>query len=340
VDFPGRLKQIAGRCRKTLLSESVVYNLSAYDENKKSLTIKDLVEVANAEIQALECIRHNFQSNEILSLSHDKIRNLIIEKALPDEHRYVRINGDKPVISYLNIDAYLENERVKNELYSKKGVLAKILKNEGHKVRENNVISKVEVERVDTKEAQKKIKVSFIIGELKKLSPDKEPNSLFVLKGLNSLQKMILEVYGLLYKWIDNEQLLSLLEEKASAGTDNREFKNFVSSAFYFILNPKEPYKDFVNQQIIVGEVYTIEELHNKWKDIFMFNHFTKKIKTPNMAVKLTNLHFKTTKKLDRDRKPLGHKIVNDNPFRLKLIAHLPLVNNQTYMNYIFQKPY
>lgn len=337
----GKLKQIAGRCRKTLLSETVLYNLSPAKE-KNSLTIQQLMEIARVEIQTLECFKSNFMSNDILSLSYEKVRDIIIEKALPEEHKYVRIKNGFPDISFLNIDAYIEGERVRNTLYQEKGELGKALRSEGHKVDEVNMISSIEVESIDSKGGGRNNKVSRIINELKNLEVGKEPAELYKLKNLDSLQIYIIDTFILLSKSIDKNQLLELMEEKAMKGRDNRVLKNFISSAFYFALNPEDHYKREVSHQIQVGEKYSNEELFNKWKDILMNTNMSlKKLKTEVAAVKLSNTHFKLVKWEDnQSRKQLGHKIRDDNPYKLKLIEHLPVVNNQTYMNYIFQKPY
>lgn len=335
-----RLKQIAGRCRPGLLSEYILYNLPNEDTVKKSFTFEQLTAVANAEIQALECIKSNFMADDILSLSHEKIRNLIIEKALPEEHRYIRVKGDSPVISYLNIDAYLEGQRVRKTLFNQRGTLANVLRAKGHMVEEVKMVSTTEVLKVDSKSIGRKSRVQHIINELRLLKPDENPRQLFLLKNIDKFQKEIIEAYSMLYRNIDSKQLIDLMEEKASVGRDNRAFKNFISSAFYFILNPEDRYKREVMKEIVVGDRYTTEELLNKWKDILMGMNF-RNINSDSAAIKLSNIHFKLNRWEDKGtRKQLGHKIKNDNPYGLKLTNHLPLVNNQTYINYIFQKPF
>jgi hypothetical protein len=335
-----RLKQIAGRCRETLLSETVIYDLVPYYEDLQELNSEHLITVAKTEIQALECIKSNFMSNDMLKLSYDKIRELIITNAQPNEHKYVRLNkNQEPVISYLNIDSHIESNRVRRELYRKKGVLARVLRQAGHKVSESEIVTDIDVEPVETSETDRRNQVAYIITEINKLGADEDPEDLMNLQGLTRLQKDIVQNYHYFYKAIDNAQILSMMAEEA-VKKDKRSFNNLILAAFYFALHPDEHYKRTVRFHIPLNSVLTGEQLLNKWNDIFVEMNMQKKAKSTTEAVRLTNLHFRTTIRKDKQRKPSGRFIKSENPRGFTLIEHLPVVNHQTQMNFIFKRPF
>ena len=91
-----RLKQVSGRCRNGLLSETIVYSTSqATGEIPK---VKDMVAAAQFEIRALECISFHYAKSPHLEPNISKIRDQVINHT-----------GDKGVCSQTKVDFLLDS---------------------------------------------------------------------------------------------------------------------------------------------------------------------------------------------------------------------------------------
>lgn len=333
-----RLKQIAGRCRTKLKSETILYDLVPFYVTLDESTVEDCINAANAEIQALGCIKLNFLSNDILQQSYDKIRELIIANAQSHGNQFVRTKGDNAVISYLNIDSYIESNRIGRELYFKTKILENVLKEAGHDVKESSIITDTEVESKSLAKGDREEQILSVIEMLRSIDNGKEPKDLLREVGITKLQEEIIMQYHYLFKSLDNEQLLTLMEQEAKK-RDSRSFNSLMLAAFFVTLHPEEQYKRIVNFHIPLKKVFTNEELLKKWNDIFIEMNMQRKLKTEIQAIKLTGLHFHTIKRKDnKTKKPIGHYIKSENPLKLIRTSYKPIVNHQTEGYYIFQR--
>jgi hypothetical protein len=331
-----RLKQIAGRCRHKLLSETVIYDLVPFYEELKHYTVEDLIKAAVTEIKSLDCIKRNFFSNDILQQSYDKIRDLIIEHTKSGEHAFVRNKGGEPVISYLNIDAKIESNRVQRELYCNVDEIEIALKNQGHIVKSGIIETTINVEEANVSKEERKRQVEEVVELLQNLPFDKEPIELMNKKGMSLLQKDFMEAYHYTYKSIDKEQLLSMMSEAMIK--DRRSFNNLTLAAYYATLHPDEQYKRIVRHYIPIGSTVNNEDLIKKWNDIFSEMGTHTQLTSETKVVRLTKLHYKLTKRRDKNKKVVGHFIKSDNPYDFKIIACKPIVNHQTEINFIFKR--
>lgn len=334
-----RLKQIAGRCREGLLSETVIYDRVPYYLEYDTRDATQLIREATIEINALDCIKNNFQSDTVLSQTYDRIRSLVINYTQSHGYKFVREykSGDE-AISYLNIDAYIERNRVGRELYYETNVLEKVLQDAGHNVTEGMIETDISVESLDVNEDERKIQVTSIVESLQNLEEGKEPLDLLKQPDVTKFQADFINSYHYLYRSIDNAQLLTLMAKEA-VRRDNRGFTNLMLAAFFFSMHPDDHYNRIVNFHLPLKSVFTNEQLLEKWNDIFLEMNMQKKLTSEVSAVRLTALHFLTTKRRDNKppRKTIGHYIRRENPYDLTLIAHKPIVNNQTQINFFLQ---
>jgi len=114
-----RLKQIAGRCRKKLFSETVIYSTYQRDESPYEKLDEDgLIKISNLQLEGLKCLEKQYKKDEILKKELIKVMQAYIDA---ENHRglsFIRTDKNKELkISYFNIDACLEINRVKQKLY-------------------------------------------------------------------------------------------------------------------------------------------------------------------------------------------------------------------------------
>lgn len=149
-----KLKQVSGRGRKGLLSETIVYDSST----TSGLDIFDqesLLSMAQSQVEALGCIAYTYGTNPLMKSRMMETFEKLLQVGKVGTSRLVRRQGtDKFQISYLNIDAELEFSRVLEHLYRRPNglkyaleesgcVLKNITRHSKTKVVEESVISKV-----------------------------------------------------------------------------------------------------------------------------------------------------------------------------------------------------
>jgi hypothetical protein len=141
-----RQKQIAGRSRKGLFSQTIIYQGEGLQQ-LESFDIAKLNHLAEFEIQALQCFTQKFGAEEkYLQNFMVNLRTQILEGA--------GVNGTTLVFedkngslkkAYAGFDSILESSRLRNEIYPKIGGLKTCLENVGYKVTLVDKVSTVSV---------------------------------------------------------------------------------------------------------------------------------------------------------------------------------------------------
>jgi hypothetical protein len=324
-----RLKQIAGRCRdkEGLLSETIIYNIVPKNSKSEILTEAQLIQAAEKEIGALKCIEENYRDHPMMKSTTQTIMQLISQSTTSSIFQLVRIKNKIPTTSYLNIDAYIETQRVRNELYQSQPDLLNTLRAAGHKVTIRHLNSNLNIEKTDIEKINIADQINPLITQLQALHRAVTPKQLLVTheKELTSLQIAIINWYYNVYKYIERDRLFELIKE-AGTSKDRRRLNNIFLSAVYLTLDPRSLYKRVVSFHIPVGSTFTREELIEKWNLIYTeMGWSTQRIETTTQAIRMTKLHYKTTKR----RNPIGHYISSENPLDLSLINYRPIENGQ-----------
>ncbi len=113
--------QISGRCRRPnkLLSFNVIYSLLQNPIDKPPKQVKDLIKFSQTEIRALNCISSHYHTDELGKEKAEYVRTLLVNNSGYGNYNFVTKNIlDEYVTSYLNIDAYIEDQRVRYYIYS------------------------------------------------------------------------------------------------------------------------------------------------------------------------------------------------------------------------------
>jgi hypothetical protein len=282
-----------------------------------------LLEEATVEITALNCIEENYKKNPVLKKTMDDIRTLVAQNTTTFGFKLVRMKDRAPVVSYLNIDAVLETFRVRNELYREKEKLPQVLAEAGHKIKVKYLNSDTVIEANANEKASRKEQIRYVIDRLYVRPRSISPWGLLHAEEatLTSLQKDILFKWNKLYWYIDRDRMFQLIEQTGEH-RDNRQLNNLFQSAFYLTLSPEVLYKRLVRHHIPIGEIFTAEQLLERWNTIFLEGGFLKKPETPIQAVRLTKLHYLLTRK--RKAGLDAHLIKKENPFDFVLLEHRP----------------
>lgn len=325
-----RLKQIAGRCRdkEGLLSETVIFD--AWEEmNEINYNVEDCLALANKEIAALQCITNNYNGHPLLKQNIDKIRELIVESTQFNGFRFLRWKSkNEPAISYLNIDAFIEQIRVRNELYSTKFDLYDCLLNAGHQV---NILERRDyliIEKNDLGIADRIERVKAVMDLVKNPESElKHLNTFIEDKSTNGLQKFLLMNIIEFTDFVKMDKFLSLIEAAAPL-RDKRKLNNILLGAYYFTLDRESHYKRTVEHYISVNNKFTSKELLKLWNLIFLESGIHKQLESEVQAVRLSKLHFRLIKKRKdpnlATETEATFTIKNENPFKFRLIKARP----------------
>ena len=280
-----RLKQIAGRARNGLHSENILFK---FDYQIPEIIVKeDLIEAAKLEIKSLECISMNFKNSTILVDQIEKIREAVVANTKKDNLNLVKQNlKGEYEISYLNIDAILELNRIKNEVYNDKKRLHEKLSMQGNIVHEENHESRTKITTTENNEdslaREERVK--------KNLNDWKKSNAINLISSTTDLkEKQIYNVYLSLFEYIDNDYLKEKMIEFSSKRT-NSLLKQFRLKASLVILVENSNYKQALKSQFEIGSYYSNDEIHDRInkvlikmgtgmsvdskKSIYLFNQF------------------------------------------------------------------
>lgn len=352
-----RLKQIAGRCRVGLLSETVIHdiaidgkfrnakikstslnevfgdnsasnNLSVKNKKKvlqKEPTQDELINAATEQVRSLECMNKHYRSNkmlhEILEDLNDRFLRLLDEKQM----RFVRKDKDKKIkISYLNIDAKLESIRVRKELYMVDDALTKRLQSEGHKI---NVINRLKVsEIIDSKAGQhgKDDKVRVIINRLKNIDKVEDLDEILKNEEYDKIQKSIVWDFKKIYEYLDHSDILTKMEKTLIGSRDNRKYNALLISAQIQTLPDGHIMIDRIKYYFNVGERFTPQEVFNRMKILFLETGHTKTIKNEREAVKMLRNFRKIYRKTDQTDGVSYWYIRKENPEKIIVTAKRP----------------
>jgi hypothetical protein len=308
-----------------LLSETVIYDTVPEKSRGRdeTPTLTTLLDEANVEITALSCIEENYKKNPILKKTMNDIRTLVAQSTTTYGFKLVRIKNNVPLISYLNIDAVLETFRVRNELYREKETLPQVLAEAGHKIKVKYLKVDTVIEANANEKTSRSEQIRYVIDRLYARPRSISPRGFLDAEEatLTSLQKDILWKWDKLYWYIDRNRMFELIEQTGE-DRDNRKLNNLFQSAFYLTFSPEVHYKRLVRHHIPIGEVFTAEQLLERWNAIFLEGGFLKKPETSIQAVRLTKLHYLTTRK--RKAGHDAHLIKKENPHDLVLLEHRP----------------
>jgi hypothetical protein len=258
-----KLKQIAGRCRLQLLSETLIYSIRP--TRVRDINEQDLLTAAETELRALDCMENQFKSHSYLKENLEPLRKLLIDNPKVKGLEFVRttIDGNN-AISYLNIDAELEKYRIAKQLYARKKSLPEKLKKDGHIVTHQQHTGGNLV--VNTSPARNKQQET---DEVITLLQNKDPNDTIedVKQSRGSWtkrQSLILDIVQENYGLVDLPQLLGFLKQ-AGGKRDDRPLKNIKFRYAIFTQSPESAFSVRLQHLIKAGDEYSPEELLERW---------------------------------------------------------------------------
>jgi len=256
----GRLAQIAGRCRKGLLSEHIIYDTKPLDniitqEEYKATLLKKAGKYSNV-LNIVEDLAKEDEDIEIFSEYTKSFLEYKAKSKVAENYptAIIRKNIDGIYVpAYFNIDALLEKFILHHELYSETETLPNILK-DTNKITFSQLYIKKENHNADTIVAIKDRNEKRLVENLQKAKQDiiewlgnggKYWHEYIEVKGATVKDKEIDMFYSRFekfYGYIDPMFLLDKLIENH----ETKAFNRFNNALVFWILDDTHSFKSHV----------------------------------------------------------------------------------------------
>jgi hypothetical protein len=322
-----RLKQIAGRCRveNGLLSETIIHDIIDNTGNTISYSAEEIINSANIQLKALKCLEDNFKKTPLLGRIQMHVTKQLLKSLDEINSRFIVYDKitDESRLSYLNIDSYIENNAVRNELYQEYDKLSNVLKEAGHIVVIEKRTSTTVVDKVDIDTTNKEQKVEEVISFLRNNPSDNEIIERLETGKNSPIQKKILNHFYSLKNYIDEGQLLDLFED-AAVKRDAKQFDNLIKSAEFVTMAPGDIYKARMNKYFLIGKELTVEKIMDLINNVYSERLMPLTIDSPTKAVRQLKLFYNVKKIKAVNGNPAKYKIVSENPKKFKVNATKP----------------
>lgn len=256
----GRLAQIAGRCRKGNLSETIIYdipqNVSQSEYKNKDEYRRHLLKRAESYARFMNATRNAAKENEELKPLTDFIDSFVNFSAkakVADDYptKILRQNhlSKDFVPAYFNIDALVENWEMRNNTYSNANNLYEQLSANNNVYREERFIRADEHDSDTIRQIKEneKGRKSVLIEELKPKLLEWYNNGMddVSYKQLcgevdKGVKEKFCDIFKKLCPYIDCERLLADLTEKWN---DGRKLRNYNNSVVFWVMDNSHPFK-------------------------------------------------------------------------------------------------
>jgi len=339
-----RLKQIAGRSRSSLLSETIIHDFNLLSKEVE-ITRDDLLEASSNQADALMCLRKHYSRSpvlkQVLESFTSKVLTFLEEKRL----RFIREDKNgKIVCSYLNIDAFLEAQRVRKELYQSYDALSKQLITSGNKVHQILVRSDTSVEKTVLSLADRNKQVENAISIIRGSTKAFDLAVHLKYSKLTSLEKGILSEFHKIFNFVDKEPMLKLIEDSLLDKKDTRKFRTLMQSAEFHVRPTSDMVVNLLDQHFPIQPkgktVEPKEKLSVNQIRMRMEMYLTQiGVATPTLeevrAVRLLKSLRKVYKKSENG--VITYTVNGANPLKIPVVKKRPKVNAEDIFTTFFQ---
>jgi hypothetical protein len=314
------MKQIAGRSRKGLLSETIIHDV-AVGQLKDDFTEAEFLAAAKDQVESHNCMKRNYSKNPLLKMFLNDINEQFLKVLESNELKLIRKdeNGDFH-ISYLNIDAALEGIRVRKQLYLKANDLSDALVKNGEKVKHKLLHSNTVVQDKKISIQERDTQVDEIIERLKTAGSNFEIEAEIASGAYTSIQEKIAEDFCKVTGFLETDTTLDLMRDNIIGKRDLREYNRIINSALFHILPKKHLHVNRFDVQFPIKGRYTTDEILIRVNNALAESQIPKVIKTQTSAIRLLNTFYKTYRKRDKKTNIDYVTINGKNPYGFNIL--------------------
>lgn len=327
-----RFKQIAGRCRNGLLSETIIHDIDSKG-NMRIFTSQQFFEAAKEQLASFNCMKRHYENSPLLKLFIGDVNEGFIKILDENEIGLVRENiFDEYEISYLNIDSKLEDIRVKKELYLNANALAKKLIKDKNSVTHSLKLSNTKVVDKKISKIDRDNQIIEIIEMLKSFKNYIPIDNLIQNGELTYLQELICKDYKKLIQYLEHESTLEIIKASILGKRDNRKYKKIILSAVIQTLSETHLIRSRLSHYFPLNKKYLTNEIQTRL-DLFIAetNVFTY-VKSDSSGMKLFNTLCKAYRKRDKNGEDY-YVIRGYNPYDFKIVKTKKSMDDEDDLN-------
>lgn len=291
-----RIKQIAGRSRTGLISHTIVHDYGVMPEFETLLTKDELAKIASVQVSALNCMKSSFDKDPYLSKYTRKYLINLLSSFDSTQNRYVRLDEEEEFkVSFLNIDAVLETQRVRLELYQKPEQLELKLSELGHRVTAIEKHSELTITEESTL-ADKSAEYQQIIEFLSTSENTIELSDNVRFQQFNEAQLRIVKKCLFLLHHYEYTAFIRQLGDLTSNKSPYKLINRMLTQHFIYLLPVSNVLKQQVQVLFPLKEKLTKEVINKKINKLLQLYGITHTIKSENNAMSILKLLVKVSK--------------------------------------------
>lgn len=331
-----RLKQIAGRCRKELLSETVIYECADNVVPFTELSVQELIGIGEIKLNSINCFyEHHLNSQYNFSVMEGFQKHLI---SLSDYFGYKLIRktiSDTYALSWFNIDAFIQSQQIKHTLYSNSAQLLNRL-GESNEVTYHEFDSKREKRLID-KSGNDEYQKALMLETLESLKGVEDAETIYSMKSEMknaAVREKVIDIYSSLLKFLNHTDSWNLTKEYYLK-RDNRPIKFLLQSIQFEAMDSKEFFKILIYESFPLGNIFSDGEIQGALRKIYSQFHLPlEPLNSTINAKKHLNTYLKTSPSR-KDGTQIGLKITGRNPKSVKIKPRaVTTINGKTYINF------
>ncbi|OPL14885.1 MAG: hypothetical protein AVO38_11135 [delta proteobacterium ML8_D] len=316
-----QILQIHGRCRRTLLTETLIMPNETQDEIDVEKLKEELEDTGNRILEADKCIENILDiKNDIIKFERNQLREQVVKNSDTEYTKLVRTNKDgNLVLATFNIDIAAHRASNWNDLYSDTNGLKAILD-------KDFLLKQIETKIYGEKglpDDQERInnRNTILQKAIKNIKLNKS-NIDELIKNAGGYERRIYEDYQILRKYLVLDDVINVLKDNLQDTRDDRKLKSVKLSA-YVLFDPKA--KEYLRQLkslFSLDSEFTRKEIFAKASKLnnspftgqFEIHYNLKE----ESVIKYINQFLQTKKTYKKRDGELLFKIENYNPFGLK----------------------
>ena len=294
-----RFKQIAGRSRTGILSETIIHDFMSKDK-VNNITRKSLIEAGISQRDSHRCMTRHYGKSGLLQTVIHEINEQFLTILENNKKRYIRTDENKEFqISYFSIDNQLEEQRVRNELYLKQDTLYNKLLSDGNNVTHQLLISSTKVEDKKVSIIERDREVEDIIDTLRNFDFSHEILEFLKKERLTPIQVRIATDFQKLLDYLDKNDTLDKIKDSILGKRDLRVYNRLIMAAFFVTEHPDSLVKARLDVYFPIGNRYDNDEIQFRMELYVGEIHKINNVKSLKESKKLLKLFRKTYKKRD-----------------------------------------
>lgn len=315
-----RMKQISGRSRKGLLSETIIHDIAS-GQLKDDFNESEFIAAANEQVNSHNCMKKHYSKNPLLKLFINDINEQFLKVLEENELKLIRKDesGDFK-ISYLNIDAALESIRVRKQLYQNPNDLSNQLQNNGEMVIHTIVNSSTVVQDKKISIQERDRQAVEIIDVLKKASNEEDIQLEISSSRYTIFQEKIAKDYSMLIGFLEADSTLDLMKNLIIGKKDLREYNRMINSAIFYTFSDTHLTVNRFNIQFPLGIKYKQIETVARVNLALNESQVKIELKTQRSAVRLLRTFFVISRNRDKKTGIDFLHIKGKNPYNFKIL--------------------